>query len=150
MTAAENESLQKDVRRALIRRITIYVVVIVTLVIVVAFAFRQFKIYSNARLALREAKNIKMSLEMINTEYYAIGLSIYDDTADGNIRKGARAYVEKIQGELKGEIKLTGYDSAKRLITGLEYENEGYIVRFKHNSEGDIWQVSLIKELLTY
>ncbi len=150
MTSAENDLLQKDIRRALIRRITIYVVVIIVIVLAVTYAFRQFKIYSEARLALREAKNIKMSLEIINTEYYAAGNSIYDDTADGNIRKGARAYVEKIQGEIKGEIKLTGYDAAKRQITGFEFENEGYIVRYKHSKDGDVWQVSLIKELLTY
>lgn len=150
MTAAENESLQKDIRRALIRRIMIYIGVILVIIIAFTFAFRQFKIYSDARLALREAKNIKMSLEMINTEYYAIGISIYDDTAEGNIRKGAYDYVKKIQGELKGEMKLTGYDSANRIITGIEYETENYIVRYSKNGKEETWRVSLIKELLSY
>jgi hypothetical protein len=150
MTAAENESLQKDIRRALIRRIMIYIGVILVIIIAFTFAFRQFKIYSDARLALREAKNIKMSLEMINTEYYAIGISIYDDTAEGNIRKGACDYVKKIQGELKGEMKLTGYDSANRIITGIEYETENYIVRYSKNGKEETWRVSLIKELLSY
>lgn len=150
MTAAENESLQKDIRRALIRRIMIYTGVILAIVIAFTFAFRQFKIYSNARLALREAKNIKMSLEMINTEYYAIGISIYDDTAEGNIRKGAHDYVKKIQGDIKGEMKLTGYDSANRIITGIEYETDNYIVRYSKNGKEETWKVSLIKELLSY
>ena len=150
MTAAENESLQKDIRRAFIRRIIVYIVVILVIIIAFTFAFRQFIIYSDARLALREAKNIKMSLEMINTEYYAIGISIYDDTAEGNIRKGAYDYVKKIQGELKGEMKLTGYDSANRIITGIEYETENYIVRYSKNGKEETWRVSLIKELLSY
>ncbi len=150
MTAAENESLQRDIRRALFRRIMIYAVVILAIIVVFTYTFRQFKIYSNARLALREAKNIKMSLEIINTEYYAVGISIYDDTADGNLRKGARDYVYKIQGDIKGEMKLTGYDSAKRLITGLEYETEDYIVRYTRAGDDEKWQVSLIKELLSY
>ena len=150
MTAAENESLQKDIRRAFIRRIMIYIGVILAIVIAFTFAFRQFKIYSDARLALREAKNIKMSLDMINTEYYAIGISIYDDTAEGNIRKGARDYVKKIQGDLKGEMKLTGYDSSNRIITGIEYETDNYIVRYSKNGKEEIWKVSLIKELLSY
>ena len=87
---------------------------------------------------------------MINTEYYAIGISIYDDTAEGNIRKGAYDYVKKIQGELKGEMKLTGYDSANRIITGIEYETENYIVRYSKNGKEETWRVSLIKELLSY
>ena len=150
MTAAENESLQRDIRRALFRRIMIYIGVISAVVIVFAFAFHQFKIYSNARLALREAKNIKMSLEMVDTEYYAANLSIYDNTADGNLRKGARDYVNRIQGDIKGDIKLTGYDVVNRLITGLEYETEDYIVRFKRSGDDESWQVCLIKELLSY
>lgn len=150
MTAAENESLQRDIRRAMFRRIMIYVAVILALVGIASFVFYQFKIYSNARLALREAKNIKISLEMLNTEYYALGVSIYDETAEGNLRQGVRDHVERLQGEIKGEIKLTGYDSVKRLITGLEYETEGYIIRYKHTNDGDTWQVCLIKELLTY
>ena len=150
MTAEENEILQRDIRRALIRRIVTYILIILALVIAFVYAFRQFKIYSNARLALREAKNIKMSLEMINTEYYAVGLTIYDDTADGNLRKGARDYVYKIQGDINGEIKLTGYDSKNRIITGLEYETEEYIVRFSRTGENEKWQVCLIKEILSY
>ena len=150
MTAADNESLRRDIRKAFIRRILTYIAVIIILVIVVSVVFRQFHIYSNARLALREAKNVKMSLEMINLEYYAAGISIYDDTAEGNLKKGAKAYVEKIQGNIDGLIRLTGYDSAKRLITGLEYETNEYIVRFTRHNEEETWTVSLIKELLKY
>ena len=150
MTASDNESLRKDIRRAFIRRVLTYAGIILALVIAFTIAFRQFKIYSNARLALREAKNIKLSLEMVNTEYYALGLSIYDDTAEGNIRKGALAHVEKLQGSLNGSVKLVGYDTSKRLITSLEYENEDYIVRYDRNGEDDVWQVCLIKEILKY
>ena len=150
MTATENKSLQRDIRRALFRRIMVYAGVILAIVLVFTIAFRQFKIYSNARLALREAKNIKMSLEMVNMEYYALDISIYDDTADGNLRKGAYDYVRKTQGDFKGEIRLVGYDSTNRRITGLEYETEDYIVRYSHIGEEDKWQVCQIKELLTY
>ena len=82
MTAEENEILQRDIRKALFRRIMLYIVVIAALVVVAVFVFRQFKIYSNARLKLREANNIKITLEMLNTEYYAAGMSRYDEKAD--------------------------------------------------------------------
>ena len=83
-------------------------------------------------------------------EYYGVGLSIFDDTAEGNIRKGAQDYVNKIQNNPEGFIKLTGYDSQLRKITGFEYETEKYIVRFSHNADGDKWQIFQIKELLDY
>lgn len=150
MNASDSDSLRRDIRRAFIRRILIYAGVILAIVIVFAIAFSQFKRYSNARLVLREAKNIKMGLEMVNTEYYGAGLSIYDDSADGNIRKGALEHVKKLQGEPDGAIKLFGYDTSERLITGLEYETEEYIVRYTRKGEEEKWTVSLIKKLLEY
>jgi len=150
MTASDNETLQRDIRRAMFRRIMTYIGIIVALAVIVAFVFHQFKVYSNARLKLREAKNIKMSLEVIDTELYAFGTSIYDDTCEGNIRKSAYAHVEKLQGKIEGLIKLTGYDSAKRLITELEYETKDYIIRYTRTGEQEEWKVCLIKELLTY
>ena len=47
-------------------------------------------------------------------------------------------------------MKLTGYDSQMRKITGFEYETEKYIVRFSRNADGDKWQIFQIKELLDY
>ena len=142
--------LEQDKRNAFIRRIIIITVVIVGLILLALFAFRSFKVYSDARLVLREAKNIKMTLEVADLEYYSMGVNIYDETAEGNIRKGAYEYVNKIQGNPEGFMKLTGYDSQSRKITGFEYETEKYIVRFSHNADGDKWQIFQIKELLDY
>ncbi|MBO4921644.1 MAG: hypothetical protein J5372_06990 [Lachnospiraceae bacterium] len=144
------QNFEQDKRRAIIRRVVIITVVIIGLVILTIFTFRSFKLYSEARIALREAKNIKMTLEVADLEYYGVGLSIFDDTAEGNIRKGAQDYVNKIQNNPEGFIKLTGYDSQLRKITGFEYETEKYIVRFSHNADGDKWQIFQIKELLDY
>ncbi len=146
--AAQN--LEQDKRRALIRRVIIITVVIIGLLIFSFLAFRSFKTYSEARIALREAKNIKMSLEVADLEYYSVGVYIYDETAESNIRKGALDYVNKIQDNPKGYMRLTGYDTKARKITGFEYETEKYIVRFSHTSEGDKWQIYQIKEILDY
>ncbi|GEM_PF-1474329 len=146
--AAQN--LEQDKRRAIIRNVIIITVVIIGVVILAIYTFRSFKLYSEARIALREAKNIKMTLEVADLEYYSIGSSIFDDTAEGNIRKGAYDYVNKIQNNPEGFMKLTGYDSQLRKITGFEYETEKYIIRFSHNSDGDKWQIFQIKELLDY
>ncbi len=143
-------NLEQDKRHAFIRRVLIIGIVLIGLVVFSILAFRSFKLYSDARLTLREAKNIKMTLEVADLEYYSAGLNIYDETAEGNIRKGALAYVNKIQGNPEGIIRLTGYDSQKRKITGFEYETEKYIIRYSHTSDGDSWQVYQIKELLNY
>ena len=148
----ENNGITREeaLRKIFIRRVIVVALIIIAVVTVITISFRQFKIFSDARLALREAKNIKMTLEMADMELYSAGLCIYDETAEGNLRKGARAYVDKLQGDPEGTIKLTGYDSGKHKITGFEYELEKYIVRYSYTEDGDTWQVCQIKELLTY
>lgn len=146
--AAHN--LEQDKRRAIIRNVIIITVAIIGLLILAYLAFRSFKTYSEARIALREAKNIKMTLEVANLEYYSVGASVFDETSEGNIRKGARDYVDRVQNNPEGLYRLTGYDSELRKITGFEFENEKYIVRYSHTSDGDKWQIFQIKELLDY
>ena len=141
---------QQDERRNMLKRIFLYIAIICAFVIVAFFAFNQFKTYSKARLSLREAKNIKMTLEIADLEYYSVGLNIYDETADGNLRQGAKEYLNRMQDDLEGIVRLTGYDSTKRKITGLEYETADYIVRYTSTDDGENWQVCQIKELLSY
>ena len=149
MTSVEYEQKrQQDERKLIIRRAVIIGLVIIILITVVTYAFTQFKLYSEARITLREAKNIKMSLETVDLEYYSVGISIYDETAEGNIRKGAVEYVNKIQDNPEGYMRLTGYDSSKRKITGFEFETEKYIIRYSHSEDGDKWMVFQIKKLL--
>lgn len=148
----ENNGISREeaLRKMFIRRVIVVALIIAAVIIAITIVFRQFRLYSDARIALREAKNIKISLEVADMELYGAGLSIYDETAEGNLRKGAVTYVNKMQGELQGTYKLTGYDSSRHKITGFEYELEKFIVRYKYNEDGDTWQVFQIKELLTY
>lgn len=143
-------TMEERAKRAYIRHILIIAGIIIGAGIILSILFIQFKKYSDARLALREAKNIKMNLEMVDKELYAMGLSIYDDTAEGNLNSSALASVIRHQGELEGEIKLTGYNFSERKITGLEYELEKYIIRYEYNSDGESWHVCYIKEILKY
>jgi len=142
--------LEKDIRKTYIRRFIIIVICIICLALLIGFIFTSFKKYSDARLALREAKNIKMSLEVADMEYYSVGLNIYDDSAEGNIRKAVLERIKNLHAESDGFVRLTGYDSEKRKITGFEYENPKYIIRYSAASDGDKWQIFQIKELIDY
>ena len=150
MSGNRNEKYERDMLRYYIRRALIVAVILIAVILVISFAFKRFKLYSNAHLALREAKNIKISLETVDTEYYALGSNIYDETGNGNIKAGAMAYVKKVQSDPDGIIKLTGYDSKNRKITGFEYELDEYIVRYQIDDNGESWHVYQIKSLLDY
>jgi len=150
MPENRNEAYERDMLKYYIRRALIVALIIAVVVIVISIAFKRFKLYSNAHLALREAKNIKITLEMVDTEYYSIGTNIYDETGNGNIKSGALAYVKKMQQDPKGLIKLTGYDSKERKITGFEYELDDYIIRYQVDEDGESWHVFQVKELIDY
>jgi hypothetical protein len=87
---------------------------------------------------------------MADMEYRGIGTTIYDETAEGNIRSGAVAYVNRMQNNPEGRMRLFGYDTSKRKITGFEYETDEYIVRYEYKDNNDTWKVFQIKELLSY
>ena len=94
--------LEQQSRRAMIRRIIYIALLILGISLAAVIAFFLFNTYTNARLTMREAKNIKLNLEMLDTEYYAFGTSIYDDTKTGNLRAGAVSSVKKMQGDIEG------------------------------------------------
>ncbi|MCR5726580.1 MAG: hypothetical protein K6G24_03855 [Lachnospiraceae bacterium] len=150
MQVNNSMSIEQQMKRASFRRILIAILIICVLLVIGVFVFSRFKGYSEARLTMREAKNIKMTLEMADMEYRGMGYSIYDETAEGNIRSGAVAYVNKIQGNPEGRMRLFGYDSTSRKITGFEYETDEYIVRYQYIDNKDTWKVFQIKELLAY
>lgn len=158
-------SLEENSTRLMIRRILLFLVVIAALFIIGYMLFNRFSNLSDAHQALREAKNIKMSLEMIDHEYYAAGMSIYDENAKGNIRRSAYDYVLRLQGNVSGDIRISGYNTETRTITCLEYEINDFIVRYKlvqddeendendekdKNETGMSWQVFKIDEILSY
>jgi uncharacterized protein (UPF0333 family) len=159
-------SLEENSTRLMIRRILVFILVIAAGFIIGYFVFKRFNDLSDAHQVLREAKNIKMSLEMIDREYYAAGFSIYDENAKGNIRRTAYDYVHRLQGNITGDIRLSGYNTETRTITCLEYEAGDFIVRYKFNQDdeksgddstedskdetGSSWQVFKIDEILGY
>ena len=158
-------SLEENSTRLMIRRILLFLVVIVAGFIIGYFVFNKFNDLSDAHQVLREAKNIKMSLEMIDREYYAAGFSIYDENAKGNIRRTAYDYVLRLQGNVSGDIRLSGYNTETRTITCLEYEAGDFIARYKldqgdektdeededsKNKTGYSWKVYKIDEILGY
>ena len=107
-------SKEENSTRLMIRRIFIYIVVIIICLIIGYFIFKQFRDMSDARMALREAKNIFMSLEMVDMEYYGLGLTIYDEKAAGSIRSGAAEKARRLQGDVKGEIRIGRFTGWKK------------------------------------
>jgi hypothetical protein len=137
----EEDKLKRDMKNKKIRAVKIVLLVALVLLIIGVPVFFTFRIKTEGRLALREAKNVKLALEMISVEYYGMGLSIYDSTNASGLTDGVRSRLDEIIGE-DYDISVTSYDKNSRNITSFDYINDNYMVRYICDTEkGDAWKV---------
>lgn len=137
----EEDKIKKDSRRRK-RRVVRYVLLVAVILLIVGVpVFFSFKVKTEGRLALREAKNVKIAFEMISVEYYGMGLSIYDSSNASGLADGVVSRLNDIIGS-DFDVSATSYDKNSRNITSFDYTNENYMVKYSYDTEkGDTWKV---------
>ncbi len=139
------------VRKHRQRMISLAVVLILIIVIMLSVGgFVLFRITTGGRLALREAKNIRLAMMAVDIEAYASGKSIYaPERADGL----AAGSLEKIAvfADINGDIKLNDYNRMMRAVTGLSYKKDRYLVTFYVDEKGvENWKVDYMVRIMDY
>jgi hypothetical protein len=120
-------------------KIILLVALIVAVVGMPIFAY--FKVKSGAHIALREGKNIKLTMQMLDIEYYGKNQCIYDASSRNGLRDGAEEQIQKML-EHDGEVVLHGYDRKERTIRAFTYRNDNYEVIYSYDEDaGDQWQI---------
>ncbi len=141
------ETTLKNRRRG---RLKVILIVLLVLLVFGTPAIIYFRISANGRVALREAKNIKLSFQMISIDYYARGESIYDNTRASGMSDGVRERIDEILGH-EGSIKITGYDPGDRTVTGFIYTTRSYQVIYTYDKNtGGSYRVNYIFKLFDF
>lgn len=141
------ETTLKNRRRG---RLKVVLIVLLVLLVFGTPVIIYFRISADGRIALREAKNIKLSFQMISIEYYAMGDSIYDNTRASGMGEGVRERIDEIL-ELKGSIKITSYDTGNRVVTGFIYTTGSYQVIYTYDkTTGGSYRVNYIFKLFDF
>ena len=122
------------------KKILIIAGIILAALIIGAVTFTVFKIRSDAKEVLREAKNTRMALRSADIEMYAKGKSVFNPSNVNGIEDGVDTLVERIFTP-GGEYCITGYDPVKHEITGMTYEKGHYFVTFQLKGEAIYWDV---------
>lgn len=140
-----------DNRKKIIwKRIKIFLLVAGLLLLVGTPVFLYFRLSTEGRLALRQAKNVKLQLEMIDIEYYALGKSVYDVSGNHGLSDGVLERVRSFM-ENSCEVSITSYNRSTRTVLGFIYTNDKYQVIYSYDEEkGDCWQVNYILKLKEY
>ncbi len=131
---------------AFIARI-IFVFLLALIVGLSVFTF--FRIRAGAKEALRDAKDIRMSLRSADIEMYAAGKTIYNPAKKDGLEDGVKERVEQLYTPV-GEYKITSYSMTKHELTGMQYEVNNYIVTFEKKGEAISWDVDYIMRVYSY
>ena len=120
---------------------------IILIVFVVLFVgtclFLIAKIRIDADSALRNAKNIRMSLRSADIEMYAQGKTIYNPSKKNGLEDGVKEKVEQFA-EAKGTYTITSYNMKEHELTGMTYRQGNYVVYFSKNGENITWDVNFL------
>ncbi len=140
------EQEKSKINIAFIARI---ILVLLLALIVGLSVFTFIRIRIGAKDALREAKNVRMSLRSADIEMYASGKSVYNPARRNGIEAGAKEKAEQIFIPI-GEYRITSYDSKKHELTGLEYEVGNYVVTFGKDGDAVSWDVDFVLRVYSY
>ena len=120
--------------------------IIAGVLIICASVFLWFYIRTNAKLALRDAKNVYMALNTVEIEYYAQGKSIYDPTRYNGLADGVLQKV-KTQVDNEGTYRILSYDEKKHQILVLQYKMGFYEINFYYSEQQTVWEVNYLMKI---
>lgn len=102
-----------------------------------------------AHHALREAKNVQLSIRLISTEYYAQNTTPISTTTSSGLKKEAEEEVLKLS-ESDGELRVTKWGKGALVPEAFDYQTGSYLVSFSHTESGEEqWRVSKIKKIIS-
>lgn len=137
----------KKIRRKKIRNM---MGVFVFLLILGAVVFSYFHITTQGRLVFREAKNVKLTLEMLDVEYYGRQKSVYDPEKRNGLTEGVEARVYGIAAQT-GRTEILSYDKKEHKILSMVYEKEHYRVVYQLDESGnDRWKIDYLITIFDY
>lgn len=141
--------MEKSNARNLFKTICITLVICALLLIAGFYTFNQVKIKTEARRALREAKNAALAIRLYDIKEYSLDECVFDTRRRNNISEGA---LKEVYDNLEHEcyISLISYDRVERKVTNFIYSYNNYIVEYKYENGQDIWTVNYVKKVLEY
>lgn len=135
-------------RRKMIRLALIAAVIVLTMVGI--FVYYTVRMFSGGRVALREAKNIRLAMVSADLEAYAAGQSIYAPERAEGLSNGTHEKIDFLA-DINGELRLTSYNKATRQITGFTYKKSRYLVTFSVGEQGEEnWRVDYLLPIMDY
>lgn len=108
--------------------------------ILVLAIFVCLKVKIDAKSALREAKNVRMALRVVDIEMYAQEKCVFDATKKDGVANGVKESVRKLA-DPDGTYIINSYNYKTHEITSLTYKVKNYYVFFTKEGDAITWDV---------
>lgn len=142
--------MKNEKTKQIIRMIKNIVLVILIVIVVAVPSFIYFRLSTEGRLALREAKNVKLTIEMLDVNYYAKGKLIYAPELKDGLQRGVAKDVRSLlELDDTASFEIIAYDESDRAIKEMIYTNEHYIVKYEKKDNGNRWRVNYILPIIS-
>lgn len=131
---SNNSNIERENREGIIfyrRRIgewiRRYIIELMIIALVLAFAITTTIITTQARHVFREAKDIRMALKFVGTQYYGENVSIFDSSKTTGLKDGAAEDIAEVSTR-KGQVFLYAWDDKDNEPLMFEYRKGAYSV----------------------
>lgn len=141
--------MEDKLKHIISKRIRNFILIILLVFLLGGIAFAVFYLNTEAKRALREAKNVKLAFQMLDIEFYGKGKSILDEKKRSGISDDAMERVKEVIVS-EANIQLTNYDKGSREITGFIYETGHVRVVFYRENLKNTWKVEYLLPVLSY
>ncbi|SEQ11315.1 hypothetical protein SAMN02910369_01233 [Lachnospiraceae bacterium NE2001] len=141
--------MNKDTSRITVGKVLRIILIVILALFVGTCIFMFFKIRIDADSALRNAKNVRMSLRSADIEMYAAGKTIFNPSKKNGIEDGVKEKVNQYI-EDTGTYSITSYSTRDHELTGMTYRQDNYVVYFSKSGENISWDVNLILNIYHY
>lgn len=118
-------------------------------VFILLVAFFVFKVHSEGRFALRDAKNVRLAMMTSDIELYGVGKCIYAPEHMNGLAERTVADIERYAG-VKDGVTLLSYDRKNREILKFTYKTSHYLVTFTYDGEVENWTVDYLWRIFVY
>ena len=124
------------VRQTPTAAVTKYAAIILIVALILGGVIVWANITSGARAALSHARDIRVAMKLVSTEYFKGENSIYDPTAENGMQPNV---LEKISSvcQVKGELILNSWDREKNIPLSFTYREGRYLVEYRDTGNGN-------------
>lgn len=142
--------MEQEISKLWLRKFKNALLVFLLILVIGVPSFWWFNVSTDARMALREAKNVNLAFQTLAIEHYGQGKSIYNPNRINGLSDGVEERLKEVT-ENQGDIRLIDYDKYTRTVKKFTYETDNIRVTYMLKDDViNVWKVDYLWNIWIY